>query len=340
MTLQQIILAICCALVAHCFFIVTTLARLSNRISNRLLALWLLLLAIRAGKSVMGVLYEPVNYPVNIIGLAAMALSGPVMLYYFRSLHQSDFRLKSKDLIHLTPAALLLISVPFLTWKILGAEYYIFTLVLLVYVFLTGYGTWRNRNEYRADDLKWCWTLLLLGGSGVITISFVIQLIFYQPVFYFCNIALATVVVYILSWWALGNSRLFLPDVRKKESADPKLEELALRAQTLLAREDVFTDSLLTLSKIAHQLKAPAYRVSEAINMHFGKTFPELLLHQRIQKVETLLMDTQQNLTVEAIAFECGFNTLSAFYAAFKKIHHQTPTQYKNTKLKSKLKVA
>jgi AraC-like DNA-binding protein len=70
--------------------------------------------------------------------------------------------------------------------------------------------------------------------------------------------------------------------------------------------------------------------VSRAINRHFSKTFSELVLAYRLKRAAQLLLAQDSKLyTVEAIAFESGFNTLSAFYAAFKRHYHTTPAQFR-----------
>jgi len=97
----------------------------------------------------------------------------------------------------------------------------------------------------------------------------------------------------------------------------------------------VFINTDLTVSSLAAKLKCPAYMVSRAINQYFNKSFSELIVEYRIKKAEKLLAaDPQKSLTIEAIAFESGFNTLSAFYKSFKKINGMTPSQYRENHLK------
>jgi AraC-like DNA-binding protein len=140
----------------------------------------------------------------------------------------------------------------------------------------------------------------------------------------------AALVFYSLSWYAIPRSRLFIAETQKKISDTHSYEELGVRIRELLVNQDIYVNTDLTVSTLASRLKVPAYMVSRAINQYFNKSFSELVVEYRIKKAEQLLLaDSQKSLTIEAIAFESGFNTLSAFYKAFKKINNVTPSQYR-----------
>jgi AraC-like DNA-binding protein len=81
---------------------------------------------------------------------------------------------------------------------------------------------------------------------------------------------------------------------------------------------------------LAVRLKAPPYLVSKAINQNFSCSFPEFLTSFRVNKAERLLVTKSEMLSIEGIAYECGYSSLSAFYASFKKIHKLTPAEFRN----------
>jgi len=156
-------------------------------------------------------------------------------------------------------------------------------------------------------------------GVGLIGITFVLQLLFYHPIVYRLIIITAASLFYFLSWWAIRALNFSCPN--QKESDENHIyEALGIRIKQLLEEDELFTDPNLTVTKLASHVKAPAYLVSKAINFYFEKSFSELLINSRIKKAEQLLLaDGNKTLTIEAIAYESGFNTLSAFYNAFKK---------------------
>jgi AraC-like DNA-binding protein len=199
-----------------------------------------------------------------------------------------------------------------------------------VYIVATLAFLWTNRETFRADDMKWRWIHFIIAGVGVLLITFVCQLLFYQPLVYQLIVISAAVVFYSLSWYAIPRARLFIAEPQKKMSDTQTYQELGMRISGLLRDEEIYVNTDLTVSTLASRLKVPAYMVSRAINQYFNKSFSELVVEYRIKKAEQLLVsDSQKSLTIEAVAFESGFNTLSAFYKAFKKINNVTPSQYR-----------
>ena len=70
--------------------------------------------------------------------------------------------------------------------------------------------------------------------------------------------------------------------------------------------------------------------LSQIINERLNKNFFELVNAHRIKEAKKRLLDPDaEPLTILAIAFEVGFNSKSAFNAAFKKYTRMTPTQFR-----------
>jgi len=63
------------------------------------------------------------------------------------------------------------------------------------------------------------------------------------------------------------------------------------------------------------------------------KTFNDFLLEIRISHARRLLIQ-DEDLTTQAICFECGFNTRSNFFKHFKKVTGYSPAVYKERFLK------
>jgi len=206
----------------------------------------------------------------------------------------------------------------------------------VVSVFTTVFTT-VPRETFRTDDMKWRWIMFIIGSVFILFITFVCQLLFYQPLVYQLIVISAALVFYSLSWYAIPRSRLFIAEAQKKIADTQTYQVLGSRIQKLLEEEEVFINTDLTVTSLAVKLKCPAYMVSRAINQYFNKSFSELIVEYRIKKSEHLLLaDSQRSLTIEAIAFESGFNTLSAFYKSFKKLNGITPTQFREKELKVK----
>jgi AraC-like DNA-binding protein len=336
------ILVICTLAVGHSLFAAVALLILHKKPSNRLLALLLFLLALRIGKSVVGFFFSHMIYGLSIVGVISMAAIGPVLLLLIQSLFVTVKPMSRKAYVHFLPALFLLAVLPWNTsWKILSPAYFVITWQVLLYIALSYYYVWYNREAFRADDLKWKWSLNLLVGITILWLTFILQITVYQPFIYATNVITAAIVFYTLSLWAMKRARIFLAEPKSKPDQADVYEQLGKRIEQLLISEEAYRDPNLTVSALAAKLKSPPYLVSKAINHFFKKSFSELLLHYRIKKSEQLLLSPEsKTYTIEAIAYESGFNTLSAFYAAFKKMNKTTPAQYRHGKGLSNLKIA
>jgi len=106
-----------------------------------------------------------------------------------------------------------------------------------------------------------------------------------------------------------------------------KLEEI-MQAEQLFLRSD------LTLPRLAKIVNCSVNHLSQVINSGFGMSFFDYLNRYRIQHAMALLSKTdQQSNVILNIAFAVGFNSNSAFYAAFKKCVGQTPAQYRKSQV-------
>jgi AraC-like DNA-binding protein len=105
---------------------------------------------------------------------------------------------------------------------------------------------------------------------------------------------------------------------------------LATQVARLFETEKTYTDAHLTVNRLAERLQAPPYLLSKAVNVIFQKSFPELLHDYRVAEAGRRLLDPgSSHLSVEGIAAECGFQSASAFYNAFKKVNGVTPSEWK-----------
>lgn len=339
--MMNVILIICILAVGHSLFSAIALLLIHKKLSNQLLALLLGMLSIRIGKSVAGYLFPAVVYELSAVGVAAMAAAGPVLLFMIQTLFNPQQTLKARHYIHALPVLLIVCISPFTGWPVIVPVYKIVTAQLLVYIILCYYHIYSNRENCKADDLKWTWSRNLITGVTFLWLTFLLQITVYHSIIYLVNVIVAATVFYWLSLWAMMRSRIFLPESKAKPEVTEVYEALGKRIEHLLSGEEFFIDPNVNVSKLAEKLKTPPYVVSKAINAYFKKSFSELLIQYRIKKSESLLLSAEsKTYTIEAIAYESGFNTLSAFYTAFKKIHKMTPAQFRDAKGPSNLKIA
>jgi len=102
------------------------------------------------------------------------------------------------------------------------------------------------------------------------------------------------------------------------------------RLERIMLDEQVYLRPELTLPRLADAVGCSVNHLSQVINAGFKVSFFDYLNQHRIQHAKALLGNLDdQNSAILNIAFTVGFNSNSAFYAAFKKCVGQTPAQYR-----------
>lgn len=92
-----------------------------------------------------------------------------------------------------------------------------------------------------------------------------------------------------------------------------------------------FLDAGLTMNRIAEELRMSPSHFSKIINSYSNSNFSDYINSFRVEQAKKLLADDSfDSYTIVAIGLECGFNSKSTFYKAFKKLTNLTPTQYRD----------
>jgi len=100
-------------------------------------------------------------------------------------------------------------------------------------------------------------------------------------------------------------------------------------------REDLvqnrkYLDPDLTLEKLAKEQLVSSGHLSRIINLYGNRSFNDFINELRVEQAKTFLSDSEYSpYTIVSIGLECGFNSKSTFYSAFKKFTSQTPSQYR-----------
>ena len=104
------------------------------------------------------------------------------------------------------------------------------------------------------------------------------------------------------------------------------------RLETIMQADQLYLRSDLTLPKLALAVSCSVNHLSQVINAGFGMSFFDYLNRYRVQYAcEMLSTFEDRQYAILNIAFTVGFNSNSAFYAAFKKCVGQTPAQFRQT---------
>lgn len=120
----------------------------------------------------------------------------------------------------------------------------------------------------------------------------------------------------------------------KSGLSDEQMLSYKSRLEDVMRREQMFLRPDLTLPRLAKAVQCSVNHLSQVINAGFGMSFFDYVNQFRVEHAMALLgKREQQSNVILNIAFAVGFNSNSAFYAAFKKCAGQTPAQYRKQQL-------
>lgn len=118
-------------------------------------------------------------------------------------------------------------------------------------------------------------------------------------------------------------------EVKRKLISDEELSKIKTALEDVMKVEKPYLDSELNLIKLSQILSVSTHQLSYVINTGFQKNFFQYVNEYRIEYAKILLKDNGSKLSILGIAYESGFNSKTSFNTTFKKITHQTPSEFK-----------
>ena len=122
--------------------------------------------------------------------------------------------------------------------------------------------------------------------------------------------------------------------LEKKKYAKSGLNEdtaknLHQQLKFLMENQRTFTEPELTLTDLASRLEVHPNYLSQVINELEGVSFYEYTNNLRIEEFKRLVsIPENQKYTLLALAYDCGFNSKTAFNRVFKKVTDLSPSEY------------
>ncbi|AEE52327.1 helix-turn-helix domain-containing protein [Haliscomenobacter hydrossis] len=316
--------------------------------SNRYLGWFIFLLSLRFAITTVHYFYRSPLADWADWGLVLNLCLGPSFVVYVLSVFKTPparafFRL------HLIPALVLLglsllgrrvfSPAPFFEpfndgWFLINQLTLLHWILYLVYgyrLFLSELAKKRAEGIDTRKVQQWMFGLLFFLSVLILGYSFnnaKLLCVIFCPLFY-------TIIVYAILAFFIKNSALLqkgygLEGNKVSVLKSEKIPQIRENLQKLLAEKGVFLNPELTLDKLAQQLDISPHALSHYINTYEGSNFSDWLNRHRVEYACYLLLDPQcTHLKIAAVAFDSGFNTLSVFNVAFKKVMGVTPSAFR-----------
>jgi len=342
-----------------------------NRTANRLLAAFVIVIAISVGGATMASDQFILLYPHLLkIQDPFYFLGAPLLFLYVRTLIIGRSGSGKKDLLHFLPSGLCLVYLtPFYFQSSaaklfsVGSYFYFWqrwsyvrsaTLILQFIIYLSliawmlaAYTRRLKRRISPADESVLFQVRFLLASFTVLWIIGALKfaLITINPA-YDHNPAVdllvpvsLSVFVYAMGYIALRKPEVVTgmddlpPPAKRYEKSTLTLDRADAylkRLLDLMEKERPFTDGDLTLQKLAKTLGISPHHLSQMINEQLNQNFFEFINLYRIEEAKRMLVDpSMKHYSILAISEEVGFNSKSAFNAAFKKHTQMTPSEFR-----------
>jgi len=328
--------------------------------SDVILLLWMLLMAAH-----LSLFYS--NYfgdiPTFLIGVhLPMPLLQAVFLYFYVASVTNYFpKKKTLMLVHLLPTALsYLFLLPFfllapeekaLILENKGKGYSeLFGRINLVFIFASGivyvcwssYLIWKHKKNIRnqfsdIEDINLKWLQLLIFGIASI---WIIVIFFNNGSYIFTGVS---VFVILIGFFGVQQRDIFSyvkplkqspTEEKKAKYASSGLsaeiaQDLYKNLINQITQEAYYKESSLSLNELAQKLNISPNYLSQVINEKEGKNFFDFINAFRVAEFKRLVaIPTNQQYTLLALAYDCGFNSKSSFNRSFKKHAGLTPSQY------------
>lgn len=234
------------------------------------------------------------------------------------------------------------------------------TLVYSLFLFLKSirllYGHKADYSEILTyDNLKWIKNLLKVGGLVICLWIVAVALNLFSetihaPYSYYPLRLGSSVLLYWIGYqgffrYVILKDRILIrrglqatvKDFKPKETQSiPNLlkieqeEQLYTIINSRITEEGLYMNPSLGLDALAESLGVKATKVSHLINTYSDYNFSDHINNFRVAEAKKLLIHPDfSNYTIISIGLECGFNSKSTFYTAFKKFTGMTPSAWR-----------
>jgi len=203
------------------------------------------------------------------------------------------------------------------------------------WVFLSA-GSERVARYKDLDAGTYTFKVIACNSEGVwnrtgVSMTFTLKPFFYQTLL-FKAVILLILILLVAAAFYFYKKRPFEKKEKYKSSPlnDQFAAECIKKLNNLMEVEKIYCDENLSLHSLAEKLSIPHHQLSQILNEKLNRNFSDFINFYRIEEAKRIFRTAKgADKKITAVAFDVGFNTMVAFYNAFKKYTNMTPAQYK-----------
>ncbi len=308
-------------------------------LASRFLALLLLMISVRIGKSVFLFFSTDLADIYRQVGLSACFLIGPCLYFYCRTASSQlnraplAWRWHSAALL----AILLIAGLVFpygsnspefnrLMYQIINYSWLIYLLLSLPLALPAIKTSFRRHSQSANLKARQNSNILATAWTG----TFCIWLAYFTSSYtsYIVGALSFSFLLYFSILLAIYERRGQLPRYQNKKIHQPVADHLVKQLTKLLETEKRYIDANLTLPQLAKELKISVPQLSQLLNDNLNSSFTHFINQYRIEEAKRLLLQIPP-LSLESVAELSGFNAQSTFYSAFRRQEHTTPAKFR-----------
>lgn len=293
----------------------------------------------------------------DIIPMVIIMPIGPLVWFYIKSLSDPASRLQKKDYWHFLPVIIDLFP------KLVSIVFYVSIWMNNPIASRETLAHWDGLYNQYADIPRWLSlsiyliiSLKYLSGATVVEktkrwaktflwvlISFQLLWLVYLIPYVIPKFTLSlletldwfpvyipmTILVYWLGIQGFLESRQIIapPKARETHWVDGAWQRLCHSME----KDKLFLDSSLNLERLAAHIGIQSRQVSELLNQHRSTNFSGFINYYRVEEFKFRFLDpANQQLTINGLAQECGFNSPATFQRIFRQYTGMTPTAFRN----------
>jgi AraC-like DNA-binding protein len=336
MTSFEYTLSIVCSLgVTQSLFVAYVLyfRKEGNIFANKLLSALIVFVSLRIIKPLL-LVFADLPFFIENLGIAAMLLAMPFFFMYLRSLLENRNSFLKYDWLHFIP-----VSVYFLvSWNVGSFVYELYSLIMVHNLIYFGVCIYLVFSHQQAQEEKlYQWVLWLTSGIGIIWTAYVYTWLFHPtiPTMIKTSTTGYTLLIGALMYLMFRKKLIFAdsppPKYMRSKISSEASKKLFQELEKIIVGEKLFLDPDLKLSFLAKKMEISEREISQIVNQNTNTNFSDWLNNFRINEAKKRLVNPQEYAPkIAAIAFECGFNTLSSFNTVFKAKTGFTPSEYRN----------